>query len=178
MDNEGMKLNKVATARNVRHFLVEDFQLYLNRAGLRRIDLSSPQLDDTGVTTHNNSAEKKMLKIFDYQHKCIAVYQAICNCTDSEEQHIYHRTVLLDRYIKLLEDWKIYTKIGLSASRYRQVKQDALCEFAECLPVSAAKKGTEIRELRAFDDPDIPDQGLKKMIRKTAEAVKPERTKH
>lgn len=151
MSYEGRKLNKVATARNVRHFLAEDFQLYLNRSGLQRVDLSSPQLDSSGVIAHgSNSAEKSMMRVFDYQAKCFAIYKAIDTCLDSQERHIYHRTILYSRYIKLLDDWKIYNRIGLSPARYRQVKQDALCEFAERLPVWALKQNTEIRDLREF----------------------------
>ncbi|MCT6889091.1 MAG: hypothetical protein M3Z87_05410, partial [Lactobacillus sp.] len=79
----GLDIDQTKTAEKVKYFFKNDFERYILRAGYHRTDLSSPQLDQTGIMSHNgNSAESKMAIIFEAQHKCQAVYHAIDQCFD------------------------------------------------------------------------------------------------
>lgn len=148
---ENMDINKNKTTQNVRDFFDNEFQTYLNRSGLHRYDLSSPQIDPTGVTAHGgNSQETKMMQIFDYQAKCAAIYKAIEDCTENKKWHKWHRSILHNRYIDELEDWQIAQRLGISSSRYRAIKSNALCEFADRLPVWAYRCGTRLPDLRVY----------------------------
>lgn len=144
-------IDRVATARNVRNFLANKFQTYLARGGLHRADLSSPKLEPTGVSSHGgNSAEASMIKIFDYQAKCGAVYTAIINCSENRNLVVYNRSILLNRYINDLTDRDVMSKLGISSSSYGEKKVVALCEFADWLPVIALRYDTQFCELRKF----------------------------
>lgn len=144
-------IDRVVTARNVRNFFANKFQTYLARGGLHKADLSSPDLEPTGVTSHGgNSAETSMMKIFDYQAKCGAVYTAIINCSENRNLGVYNRSILLDRYINDLTDTDVMNKLGMSSSSYGEKKVVALCEFADWLPVIALRYDTKFDELRKF----------------------------
>lgn len=153
---ENIGIDKNETAEKVRCFLDDEFQTYLNRAGLHRTDLSSPKMDITGITAHGgNSQEAKVMKIFDYEAKCMAIYKTIDNCQENKNLHVYHRSILYDRFILQLEDWQVAQRINLSASRYRDIKQDALCEFAERLPVWAYRLGTRLKDLVVYSNEEV-----------------------
>lgn len=150
---EDIDIDKVATAANASDFLEGTFQTYLNRAGLHRADLSSPKMDITGVSAHGgNSAESGMMKIFDYEAKCWAIYKAIDNCRENKNKRIYSRSILIDLYIKELEPWQIKERLGLSDSSYKIRRQKALCEFADRLPVWAYRLDTHFPELRKYSN--------------------------
>lgn len=144
-------IDRVVTASNVRKFFANKFQTYLARGGLHKADLSSPDLEPTGVTSNGgNSAETSMMKIFDYQAKCGAVYTAIINCSENRNLGVYNRSILLDRYINDLTDTDVMNKLGMSSSSYGEKKVVALCEFADWLPVIALRYDTKFDELRKF----------------------------
>ena len=144
-------IDRLVTARNVRNFLDNKFQTYLARGGLHKADLSSPKLEPTGVSSHGgNSAETAMMKIFDYQAKCAAVYMAIMNCSENRNLGVYNQSILLDRYIKDLTDREVMNKLGISSSSYGEKKVVALCEFANWLPAIAPRYDTKFKELRKF----------------------------
>lgn len=144
-------IDPVVTARNVRNLLDKKFPTYLARGGMHKADLSSPKLDPTGITSHGgNSAENAMMKIFDYQAKCGAIYEAIINCSENHNLGVYNRSILFDRYIDDLTDTKVVSKLGMSSSSYGEKKVIALCEFADWLPAIAPQYDTEFKELRKF----------------------------
>lgn len=144
-------IDRLATARNVRIFLDNKFQTYLARGGLHRADLSSLKLEPTGVSSHGgNSAETAMMKIFDYQAKCGAIYTAIINCSENHNLGVYNRSILLNRYINDLTDRDAMNKLGISSSSYGEKKVVALCEFADWLPAIAPRYDTQFCELRKF----------------------------
>lgn len=145
-------IDPVITARNVRNLLDKKFPTYLARGGLHKADLSSPKLDLTGITSHGgNSAENAMMKIFDYQAKCVAIYEAIINCSENHNLGVYNRSILFDRYIiDDLTDTDVMHKLGMSSSSYGEKKVIALCEFADWLPVIALRYDTKFNELRKF----------------------------
>lgn len=144
-------IDRVITARNVRNFLANNFPTYLARGGLHKADLSSPKLEPTGITSHGgNSAENAMMKMFDYQAKCGAIYTAIMNCNENRNLGVYNRSILFERYINDLTDTAVMTKLGMSSSSYGEKKVVALCEFADWLPVIALRYDTKFSELRKF----------------------------
>jgi len=153
---ENIDIDKNKTAEKVRAFFDTEFQTYLNRAGMHRTDLSSPQLNPSGVTSHGgNSAESKMMQIFEYQAKCYAVYQAIDNCSENRARNRYNRSILKLRYISELEDWQVADRLQLSLSSCREKKNLALCEFADRLPYWAYQNGVRLPELRVFKNKEM-----------------------
>lgn len=146
-------IDRVITARNVRIFLDNRFPTYLARGGLHKADLSSPKLEPTGVSSHGgNSAETAMMKIFDYQAKCKAIYEAIANCSENRNLGVYNRSILFSRYVSDLTDTEVMIKLGMSSSSYGEKKVVALCEFADWLPVIAVRYDTKFKELRKFSN--------------------------
>lgn len=142
-------IDQYQTAEKVRKFFKYNFPQYLVRAGYHRTDLSSPQLDITGVSAHGgNSAEQKMASIFEAQDKCKAIYQAIDACFDSARQPF--RTILKSLYIDELENWKIADKVQYSDSRYDDLKRYALCNFADTIDTFKLYYDVNFPELKVF----------------------------
>lgn len=147
---QGVGIDDSKTADNVRRFLSNDFIQYMNRGALHATDLSSPKLDITGVKAQNNgnSGEKSIMTIFDYQRKCGAIYHCIMDCTDNENLEVYNKSILVYKYLKYWRDSDIQLKLGLSDTPYKRRKKSALIEFADRLPVWAARYDTKLPELR------------------------------
>ena len=142
-------IDQKKTAQKVRNFFKYNFEHYLIRAGYHRTDLSSPQLDPTGIMSHGgNSAENKMASIFDAQDKCQAVYHAIEKCADSSKQPF--RTILKSLYIEELTDWQVAAKVQYSDSRYSDLKRYALCQFADTIDTWKTIYNVKIPELKVF----------------------------
>ena len=142
-------IDQKLTAQKVRDFFKYNFEHYLIRAGYHRTDLSSPQLDPTGIMSHSgNSAEAKMATIFEAQDKCQAVYHAIDQCADS--WRCVEETVLKSLYIDGLEDWQVALKVQYSDSRYSDLKRYALCQFADTIDTWKTVYDVSIPELRIF----------------------------
>lgn len=128
----GFDIDQIKTAKQVRNFLKYDFASYLLKAGYHRTDLGSPQLNLTGISAHaGNAAESKMMRIFDMQNRCKAIYQAMEHCFNSPS-HPYS-TILKSLYIDELKDWQVANLIGYSDSRYDDLKRYALCQFADTI---------------------------------------------
>ena len=143
-----------ATVDNVRRFFKNDFETYLSRAGMHRSDLanislSSPKLSATGGGSHaGNSAESKIMQLFDYEAKCGAVYRAIEDCSDNPNLNDYNREILKYTYLLRLRDSDIAERIGLSESTVRAKRREALCDFANRIIKWQIRFDTEIPELR------------------------------
>ncbi|QHJ77600.1 MAG: hypothetical protein [Bacteriophage sp.] len=143
----GLDIDQRATAENVKRFFRNDFEKYILRSGYHRTDLTSPQLDPTGIMGHGgNSAENKMAIIFDAQDKCKAVYHAIDQCFDSTQQPF--RTILKSLYIDELKDWQVAAKVQYSDSRYNELKKYALCQFADTIETWKILYGVDIPQLK------------------------------
>lgn len=140
-------IDQKLTAQKVRDFFKYNFEHYLIRAGYHRTDLSSPQLDPTGIMSHSgNSVEAKMATIFEAQDKCQAVYHAIDQCADSSKQPF--RTILKSLYIDELSDWQVAAKVQYSDSRYGDLKRYALCQFADTIDTWKLIYNVKIPELK------------------------------
>jgi ArpU family phage transcriptional regulator len=145
----GLDIDQKETANRVRIFFKYTFPNYLIKAGFHRTDLSSPQLDLTGVASHSgNGVENKMMKILDMQNRCKAIYQAIDHCSDSPSQPF--RTILKALYIDELKDWQVANKVKYSDSRYSDLKRYALCQFADSIETWKIKYDVDIPELNIY----------------------------
>lgn len=145
------KLNEKETAFQVKRFFDEQLYDYLANAGLHRADLKSPQLDQSGVSSHGgNSAEEKMMTIFDYQNKVAAVGSAIKNCTQTERHP--NREILRLTVIEELTETQQVIRLAMSDRTYSRKKKEALCEFASRVQFWAFKCNTSIPELRRYGD--------------------------
>lgn len=150
---EDVDIDKNVTTKNVRRFFRVNFITYLNRAGLHSADLSSAQLDPTGISSRGkNSSEEKMMRIFDYQAKCGAIYFAIIDCMENDNLGVFNQKILKYRYIDNIPDSKVQERLGISPASYGEKKASALIEFADRLPVWGRKFDTKFPELRKFID--------------------------
>lgn len=146
-DVVNVQLDKVATASNVTDFLHNNLAEYLANAGMNKADLSSPQLNGTGVSHgFENSAESNMLKIFDYENKCWAIGCAINNCSKVSRQ------ILQSSILKELSDYDQIMRLNYSDRTFYRKKQEALCEFATRIQFWAYKYNTHIAELRIYQE--------------------------
>lgn len=140
-----VELDKVKTASTVNDFLNNELLDYLANAGMHRTDISSPQLNATGSNhSSSNSAEEKMLKIFDYQNKCWAIGSTINNCSETS------RKILKASVINATSDIQQISALNYSDRTFYRKKQEALCEFAQRLQYWAYRYDTNISDLRIF----------------------------
>lgn len=145
----GLDIDVYKTANNVRRFLENDFKLFLWRGGLHKVDLSSPSFDSVGSSgAVGNGQEQKIMKIFDYQSKALAIYQAIEQCEHNENLGVYSRDILHSLYVLDLTDVQTMERLLLAEATYYRKKRLALCEFADRVQVTAYKLDTDIPDLR------------------------------
>ena len=144
-------IDRAMTANRVRKFLRSNFQVYLARAGMHKADLSSPSFESIGSSgSVKNGQEAKLMKIFDYENKCLAVYKAIEGCSHNLNYGIVNRDILECLYIQELTDSMTQDRLNIWGGAYWLKKQDALCEFADRVVVESIKLDTDIPELRVW----------------------------
>lgn len=140
------------TALRVRNFFDREFFDYLAKAGLSKTSLYNMNLDESGVPTRGKDThEDNLIEIFDYESKCRAVAKAIETCTDNANLSIYNHTILYYLYLKDYTNEQVRQKVGFAGSTYRLKKRNALCEFADRLPVCAYRCHTEVPDLHRYD---------------------------
>lgn len=59
--------------------------------------------------------------------RCIAT--AIQNCSHRAKQPSYE--ILVGCYLDELKDWEVSSQCGFGETRFKELKKEALCEFAE-----------------------------------------------
>lgn len=116
------------TAQNTRKFLNKDIDKYLNLSGMHRFDICSPKLNGLPSARNDKAREEFMLRIFYAQSIVKSVSNAITNLTDESKRP--YKVILVSKYVNGLQDQFVAQKIGYSDSRYRDIKRDALAEFA------------------------------------------------
>ena len=154
------EIDELATARRVRLFFDKDLPRLLNRAGRSITDLTSPQLDAVGGGhgSFKNGQEAMIIDHLDaielYNSLVDAVIKSISLMRDSEGYH-FHKTLLVDCYIKRVRDIEEMTKLGMSDSPITVHKREACVEFAEIfdsvktqmgIPASAVPAMTVFRQ--------------------------------
>lgn len=133
----GLQPNLRATAKRVDKFLTNNFQSYLNLAGLHRNQLTSPQLSFAPGSTNKNSVEKNFIDeaqddidIADPARKvCAAIYRTMDNCTDTALKP--YRRILIGTYIDQLRIVDVAATVNLSTRSIDTKKINAQCEFAD-----------------------------------------------
>lgn len=121
----GLDIDTKATAENARQFLAHDLDKYLALAGEQRDGLKSPAI--TGMPKAKpvgNSTEDSYIRVITATAIVDCVKRAIANCSQLS------REILTLCYLDCLADWKIAQRMNYSFSRYKDLKRQALCEFA------------------------------------------------
>lgn len=146
------KLNKLDTAQRVKDFFENDFDHYLNLAGAHRTDISSPTMDITGISAHGiNHQDASMAINIDAANCVLAVDHTISSCSNSGERP--YGTILYYSYIKNLSNYVIAERLGYQMSRYYELKNRALVEFAERMELWRKRDNTSINTLCVFEEP-------------------------
>ena len=146
------KIDITKTAQNVKDFFEHDFDHYLNLSGKHRSDLSSPQMDITGITAHNgvNHQDESMAVNIDADNCVLAVDHTISSCSNSGDKP--YGTILYLSYIKNISNYAIAQRLGYQTTRYYELKNRALVEFAERMELYRKRDHTSIEDLRIFED--------------------------
>lgn len=152
------------TAARVRAFFDRDIPRLLNRAGRPISDLTSPKLDATGGgrSGYGNVQERKLIDHLDavevYNLVVDVVIEAVSLMRD-DEAYYYHRTLLVDCYIKRVREKVEMIKLGMTETPIRLHKRAACTEFAELFD--------SVKHKRGIDDKLLPSM----VVYKSSESV-------
>lgn len=145
------KLNRSDTALNVKTFFEKDFDHYLNLAGAHRTDISSPTMDITGIASHGlNTQDERMAVNIDAANCVTAVDHTISSCSNSGEKP--YGTILYYSYIKNISNYVIAERLDYQMTRYYELKNEALVEFAERMELWRKRDRTSLKSLLVFDN--------------------------
>ena len=136
------------TAARVRAFFDRDIPRLLNRAGRPISDLTSPKLDATGSggSGYGNGQERKLIDHLDAVEVYNAVVDAVIETVSlmrDDEAYYYHRTLLIDCYIKRVREKVEMIKLGMTETPIRLHKRAACIEFAELFDSVKHKRGLD-----------------------------------
>ncbi|MBT9022223.1 hypothetical protein BTH71_06455 [Lactobacillus delbrueckii subsp. bulgaricus] len=136
------------TAARVRAFFDRDIPRLLNRAGRPISDLTSPKLDATGGggSGYGNGQERKLIDRLEAVEVYNAVVDAVIETVSlmrDDEAYYYHRTLLVDCYIKRVREKVEMIKLGMTETPIRLHKRAACVEFAELFDSVKYKKGLD-----------------------------------
>ena len=145
------KLNRSDTALKVKAFFEKDFDHYLNLAGAHRTDISSPTIDITGIASHGlNTQDERMAVNIDAANCVTAVDHTISSCSNSGEKP--YGTILYYSYIKNISNYVIAERLDYQMTRYYELKNEALVEFAERMELWRKRDHTSLKSLLVFDN--------------------------
>lgn len=159
------EIDDQATAARVRAFFDRDMPRLLNRAGRPISDLSSPKLDATGGrrSGYGNGQERKLIDHLDavevYNLVVDVVIEAVSLMRD-DEAYYFHRTLLVDCYIKRVREKVEMIKLGMTETPIRLHKRAACMEFAELFD--------SVKHKRGIDDKLLPSM----VVYKSSESVR------
>lgn len=128
-------LDEQATARNVKAFFDKDFDRLLRLADEQTSFFRSPSYDGMPKSpSFKNRQEESTIK---YITSDTAKAKSILKDVDIAINHCSNtnQIILFYRYIKRLTDIQVAQKIRYGATRYNELKNVALVEFAERLYV-------------------------------------------
>lgn len=140
------EIDNQETAARVRAFFDRDIPRLLNRAGRPISDLTSPKLDATGSggSGYGNGQERKLIDHLDavevYNVVVDAVIETVSLMRD-DEAYYFHRTLLVDCYIKRVHEKVEMIKLGMTDTPIRLHKRAACVEFAELFDTVKHKRG-------------------------------------
>lgn len=145
------KLNNIETVQKVKDFFDNDFDHYLNLAGEHRADISSPTMDITGIATHGiNHQDESMAINIDAANCVLAVDHTISSCSNSGEKP--YGTILYLFYVKNMNNYLIAERLGYQMTRYYELKNRALMEFAERMELWRKRDHSSIKSLLVYDN--------------------------
>ena len=126
MDLFDEEVDEVATRKNVKKFFEKIFPRLIMLSEFSSTQLQSPTLSDMPASKPvGNTNEKKIITMLEAQR---LVKEAI-------ESMKYVRghgsTILYDTYVLNIDNWKTANKIGYSQSRYHDLKNQSLLDFAD-----------------------------------------------
>lgn len=146
------KIDKVKTAQAVKDFFADDFNHYLNLANKHLSDISSPTLDPNNVGSHDvlNHQDERMAVNIDAANCVTAVDHTISSCSNSGEKP--YGTILYYSYIKNISNYVIAERLGYQMTRYYELKNRALIEFAERMELWRKRDHSSLKSLLVFDN--------------------------
>lgn len=125
-----LEVDPKKTGERVDRYLKHDFERYLRLSGKHRTDISSPSLSGMPGGSIGNGQENKVIEGAYAGQVVAAIASTIRNCSDYDERKPYKK-ILIDYYIKGMQNFKIAQRIGYSERQFDHKKQMALCEFAD-----------------------------------------------
>lgn len=141
----GLDIDTKATASNVRRFLTHDLSKYLALAGVQRDNLKSPLLSGMPkAAPAGNSTEDHYVDVILAETIIDCIKRAIANCT------LTSKLILTACYLDEKSDWQIARQLDYSLSRYKDLKQRALCEFAGRYQYQAMNAGLSDGNLNVY----------------------------
>lgn len=132
------QIDERKTISKTEKFLEELLPEFINYSGLPLADLSSPALDPAGIAggSNVNHADNKFIKNIEKMtvvQKCEcsvdAVIETINSCSDTQRQP--YKSILFRKYVKRDFDLWIYQDMNLSKSKFRELKREAILQFAK-----------------------------------------------
>lgn len=123
------------TALNVQTFFNDTVPRILNLAGRSINDLTKPEEWQKHYQEESTGNE--------YEQAVDALIEAIGIMRDGDVYH-YHRTLLIDCYIKRKNNLDEEIKLGLGERTVNKYRQQACAEFAECFEGVKARRGLKI----------------------------------
>lgn len=126
MDLFDEEVDELATRKNVRKFFKKTFPRLIMLSGISSTQLQSPTLSDMPTNKPvGNTNEKKIINMLEAQRLVKEVINSIKCCRG------HGSTILYDVYLLNIADWKTANKIGYSHSRYQDLKNQSLLDFAD-----------------------------------------------
>ncbi|WP_201336161.1 ArpU family phage packaging/lysis transcriptional regulator [Lactobacillus nasalidis] len=125
-----LEVDPQKTGEAVDRYLKHDFERYLRLSGKHRTDISSPSMNGMPSGSPGNAQEAKIIEGTYAGQVVNAIVATIQNCSDFDYRKPY-KQILVDYYIRGLQNFKIAQKIGYSDRQFDFKKRMAQCEFAD-----------------------------------------------
>ncbi|USS87478.1 hypothetical protein M3M39_04980 [Fructilactobacillus hinvesii] len=120
------EIDRKATIKNTKRFFKKVWPRIILQSGLTAVSLHSPEITDMPTSTPSgNSNEKLVLRMLERQDEV----KNVIRCINSLEHK--KSLILRDSFINNIPDWKIANQIGYGQSRYYELKNNALIDFAD-----------------------------------------------
>lgn len=124
------EVDEKRTIRNAKNFLKKQLPKMMIQARVSSLSLKSPVISDMpSGSSYGNSNESKLVLVIQRQEDVKEVVRTIKGM-NKLQAYIINAVYLENR-----EDWKVAQEIGYSQSRYHDIKNLALINFACALDV-------------------------------------------
>lgn len=124
------EVDKKQTIRNAKNFLKKQLPKMMIQARVSSLSLKSPVISDMpSGSSYGNSNESKLVLVIQRQEDVKEVVRTIKGMNKLQAY------IINAVYLEKREDWKVAQEIGYSQSRYHDLKNLALINFACALDV-------------------------------------------